>query len=1557
MGFDTWQNKLKLTIDSSKIDEDLTNFPILVALSSGTGITNYDATDVFDQLEPNTISGVAVSGTYDDYTKLMLHMDGDFSDSQHTVTIHGNPKSYSSEGVFSGSMRFDGTGDYLQITDSSDWYLSGDFTVDMRIKFTAFTYYLVTQYEDADNRWYFVFDVGTTGLAFKWKNDGDLYEAKQGDTTGWSLNTWYHVAAVLHGSELKVYRDGITIASGTVGENPDNYNGDLYIGQRGSDEYYLNAYIDELRISKGIARWTSNFTPPTEPYTTDSGTVLLLHMDGDQSVSEHTITFNGNSQLYDIGVFDGSMYFDGSGDYLVVEGSDEFNFGTDDFTIEAWVKINLPLANFRESLCGQTDNYDNRYAVRPAQSNGNFGFTYYNGSTYRDMDGGAAITDGDWCHVAVVRASGVFKFFINGIKGTDNTSYPTESVGITDGKFYIARNNWDSYDLPCYIDELRVSKGIARWVSDFTPPTGPYGSSWDNRKKIAITTEVASPGIYDQWTKLLLHMDGDQSDSQHIITVNGSPQIYSSIGKFNGSMYFDGTGDYLNIPDSSDFDLTSVFTIDFWFKTNTSNQCCLLNTGNANNSNEYQIEMNRTSGKLSVYSSGQKCVTTSSWNDNNWHHCALVCDGTDMKMYIDGVKDGEELSYAPSWTPTGMYIGSAGGSEYYTGYIDELRISKGIARWTSNFTPPTEPYTTDSGTVLLLHMDGDQSESYHTVTFNGSPQIYSSIGKFNGSMYFDGTGDSLSIPDSNDWNFGNSDFTIDFWVYNSQAVGVYNEDYIMYFNGSSKFSWFLRRSTAGKLEVFFSSNGTSWDFNQSTSETITSNVWHHIAIVRDGNTIKPFIDGVLATFNSTTYTNSLSTAADLLRIADSGPSTDCFEGYIDELRISKGIARWTSNFTPPTEPYTTDSGTVLLLHMDGDQSESYHTVTFNGNPQLTCSGTNGSYCFDGSGDYLSVPDSSDWDFEIGHFTVDFRINFKSLSGYQGIISTAGDGEVNNGWMIYTNGTTIYFWMIPVSAISTTITTDTWYHMAITGDGTTIRAFIDGTLIGSQSAVSLSYADVGVVIGRQYTGVANYYLDAYLEEVRISKGIARWTSAFSIPTPPYQRETGELQLPVEIERWDSENKQAWLWTKIPTIVSGTDTDLYLYYDSNQTTNSGYVGDVGDIPAQNVWDSNFVGVWHMSQDPSGGLSTIKDSTSSVNDGTPAGSMTSTDLVDGKISKALDFDGSDDVITLGTITTTAWTAEIISKPINYTQSGDGFIVFDGNGIVQANGYWALLENSDCQRKGNSLSISGDFVNIVASYDGSSVYKMYENGVENSSSHVNSGWALGDKYYIAEGYSSRRPEGKIDEVRVSNTERSTAWVKSTYYSNWDNLLTFSEATFVNFIFSNPIPADASTQYGYRHLLGITVTTSGNVAPSYVNDITFYDGSNNKIGNTVSGVSSGAQSTSTDYYFTPTAGTNSWYVYSTASGYDGTSSTYSFNNLFLCAGYTEVNGVRTSGIPVRLYKRSDGSMLGEAVTSGVSGTFAIPTSYTGYHYAVALHPTDDYRNAEIYDWLAPVIS
>jgi len=102
--------------------------------------------------------------------------------------------------------------------------------------------------------------------------------------------------------------------------------------------------------------------------------------------------------------------------------------------------------------------------------------------------------------------------------------------------------------------------------------------------------------------------------------------------------------------------------------------------------------------------------------------------------------------------------------------------------------------------------------------------------------------------------------------------------------------------------------------------------------------------------------------------------------------------------------------------------------------------------------------------------------------------------------------------------------------------------------------------------------------------------------------------GTTQCYVEIESWDTAGEQAWLWVKVPVVYFGSDTILYLYYDSAQPDNTSYVGDTGSTPARNVWKSDFEGVWHLEGDYNATTGEVKDSTSNANHGTGGGGTAS-------------------------------------------------------------------------------------------------------------------------------------------------------------------------------------------------------------------------------------------------------------------------------------------------------------------------------------------------------------
>ena len=321
--------------------------------------------------------------------------------------------------------------------------------------------------------------------------------------------------------------------------------------------------------------------------------------------------------------------------------------------------------------------------------------------------------------------------------------------------------------------------------------------------------------------------------------------------------------------------------------------------------------------------------------------------------------------------------------------------------------------------------------------------------------------------------------------------------------------------------------------------------------------------------------------------------------------------------------------------------------------------------------------------------------------------------------------------------------------------------------------------------------------------------------------------GETQCYVEIERFDYANLVAWFWVKVPSVASGSVTNLYIYYDPAQADNTVYIGDTTDAVTHNVWDANFVAVFHMAQDPNGDVAdSIKDSTSNQNDGTPSGSMTSADLVDGKIGKAIDFDGSDDYIAVaGTVIAglSECTIELIAKWLGTQDTGSSYIDGAITGRQKNNAYsnalfglsttspttakllWAPFSANDAY---TAATIVGDDVwRYVVAQNTSSGQKIFLDGVsdyENAiigsfNSDTVTKFTIGAAIDDLSSYSTTN----ICEKRISNLKRSPAWIKATYYSSWDGLVLYGDIEWFDVI---DLTAPLSVETSIRSDIAITV-------------------------------------------------------------------------------------------------------------------------------------------------------
>lgn len=214
-------------------------------------------------------------------------------------------------------------------------------------------------------------------------------------------------------------------------------------------------------------------------------------------------------------------------------------------------------------------------------------------------------------------------------------------------------------------------------------------------------------------TVVLLHMDGvdasttftnDAAGGTTAFTANGNAQVDTADSKFGGaSGLFDGDGDFLGFDASgADFAWAGDFTVDAWIKTSTKTQDAgfdrsVVHFGNADGSaTQFSILIDPTSGALKICGYATALVTgTTDVSAGAWTHFAAVRNGSTNKLFINGTQEGGDVTDSRSWAGkstarVGSFITTVGD---FSGWIDELRVSKGVARWTANFTPPTAAYS------------------------------------------------------------------------------------------------------------------------------------------------------------------------------------------------------------------------------------------------------------------------------------------------------------------------------------------------------------------------------------------------------------------------------------------------------------------------------------------------------------------------------------------------------------------------------------------------------------------------------------------------------------------------------------------------------------------------------------------------------------------------------------------------------------------------------------------------------------------------------------------------
>ena len=655
--------------------------------------------------------------------------------------------------------------------------------------------------------------------------------------------------------------------------------------------------IQNLNIG-GVSGYAASFTQlPTDTYF--KYVTLLLHGDGtnstqnntfiDSSSNAFTVTRNGSATQGSFSPYGSnwSNYFNGTTQYLIAP-SGASTFGTGDFTVECWFyKTSAVDATM---LCNATGNSDNSYWSFSSLANGTVGIGIRDSAAATvSVTGSIVIPTNTWAHVAVTRQSGLVRVFVNGV--LDNSG--TISKSVTARTTNIGTFQYTGYEIyfPGYMSNVRIVTGTAVYTATFTPPTAPL-------------TAISGTSLLTCQSNRF----ADSSTNNFALTVTGAPSVqrYNPFGTssaystsaIGGSGYFNGTSDYLNTPSTGQFAPTGDFTISCWYYATTLNTYnALIGNYTTNVSTDWVIDIT-ANGTLRWYTNGSTVRISSSSGaitSGVWNYISMSRSGTTITGYLNGVSIGTYTQSGTFGSSTKtIYIATQAGSELITGYLSDVKLIDGSAV----NTVPTAPQTATTGTSLLLNFTNgriyDNAMMNNLITV-GNAQVSTTQSKFGGSsMYFDGSS-YLNQPSSQNFALG-GDFTVEAWVYLTANMSGTNAGYLTDFRSGSTSNFALGFIGASGVTKMYAYIGSTPAETTGTT-TVTLNTWNHVAFVRSGSTVTMYLNGTSNGTLSASYAQGATNAVICARYTG---ATEYITGYIDDLRITKGYARYTSNFTAPT---------------------------------------------------------------------------------------------------------------------------------------------------------------------------------------------------------------------------------------------------------------------------------------------------------------------------------------------------------------------------------------------------------------------------------------------------------------------------------------------------------------------------------------------------------------------------------------------------------------------------------------------------------------------------------
>ena len=695
-----------------------------------------------------------------------------------------------------------------------------------------------------------------------------------------ALNTWSHVALVVNNGTAQFYINGLASGSTSALIRPTSGAVALYVGYdtAATVNYQYRGFFSNLRITKGVAVYTGNFNVPTTTLPNIAPSTSLLTCQSpymvDNSINYATITVAGSPRIvshspfapannYDITTNSGSIYFDGSSSFYVLQNSPALNFGTNSFTIEAWI---YPTVAATCEIFDQWINNSPSYIVGQFQlqlnSNLTLQFIYATtASATASVLTTATVLLNAWSHVAVTRLGNTLTIYINGL--TVQTGTVSQSLGVNAQGSIGRQTSGGGYYFNGYISNLRVTPGMALYYANFVAPSRkPVGGIGTNilpySEDFALWSKTTGVTVYPFSS---LGPDGVSMAAK--ITYDGTGTVGSY--RIYGSGFSYGLNSTLGVN----------YTASIWLRADSPTTIRLYGNGVAG-------------GYLTI-------VLTTYWQR---YSVSGVGNNLSVPQLLIYSNDNDN-------TPISWYM--------YGGQI-ELAATAG----TYSPTPATTMFWNPPAVLLSGTNGGIQEKtgkggsiSYGFAYSNPVP-TYAKYG--NNGITFGTFADMVEVP-YNPAQELSGDFTIELWfyIYPTSGAGILLNKAGAGNLPFASYKLFINPVTTLTGNVYFAaSDGGGWIVGSEGASGIigayTTNTWTHVAVTRQGNTWRGFINGVLLftqTSSATPYPNAFSGVTLGAWHSDGVTPTSSISSYIygsiDDVRITNGFARYTANFIPPQQ--------------------------------------------------------------------------------------------------------------------------------------------------------------------------------------------------------------------------------------------------------------------------------------------------------------------------------------------------------------------------------------------------------------------------------------------------------------------------------------------------------------------------------------------------------------------------------------------------------------------------------------------------------------------------------